>query len=134
MRQRKTRRKNLASHTQHWQLAANVNEESLRDCLSCGVCCFSQLETYVRVTGDDWARLGAEAEEHAHFIGNRAYMKMREGHCSALEVRDGFGGERAYFCKVYEIRPQTCRDLGRGSPQCAGERALKAQRTLAVLV
>ena len=27
-------------------------------CLHCGVCCFSRLETYVRVTGDDWTRLG----------------------------------------------------------------------------
>lgn len=51
------------------------------------MCCFSQLETYVRVTGFDWERLGDERERVAHFIGNRAYMRMEGGHCTALAVR-----------------------------------------------
>ena len=52
------------------------------DCLRCGVCCFSQLETYVRVSGDDWTRLGDDGQRVAHFIGHRAYMKMSGGHCA----------------------------------------------------
>ena len=80
----------------------------------------------MRVTGDDWARLGAAAERVAHFIDHRAYMRMSEGHCSALELRSGAGGEVEYFCTLYDRRPQICRDLARGSPQCAGERTLKA--------
>ena len=46
------------------------------DCLHCGVCCHSRLETYVRVTGEDWDRLGADAERVAHFIGNKAYIRL----------------------------------------------------------
>jgi Fe-S-cluster containining protein len=99
------------------------------DCLRCGVCCFSPAERFVRVTGSDWARLGESAEQVAHFIGrgNEAYMKMTDGHCAALEVRRGPGanGEAEYFCTIYDRRPQICRDLARGSPECAGERALK---------
>jgi uncharacterized protein len=95
------------------------------DCRRCGVCCFSASPTYVRVTGDDWSRLGAEAERVAHFVENRAFMRMRDGHCAALEVRRGADGAADFFCTIYERRPQTCRDLARGSPQCLGEIATK---------
>ena len=101
-------------------------------CLRCGVCCFSKLETYVRVTGEDWTRLGAEVEGVAHFIGNRAYMRMRDEHCGALQLRAGADGSREYFCSVYDKRPSTCRQLERGSPQCEGEIALKGERPLAL--
>lgn len=94
------------------------------------MCCFSRLETYVRVTGDDWSRLGPDADQHAHFIGHRAYLRMREGHCAALEIRpdpDLPGGVH-HVCTIYERRPQICRDLARGSPECEGEIALKGDR------
>ena len=97
------------------------------DCVACGACCFSQLPTYVRVTGDDWSRLGHPAEEGAHFVESRAYMKRHEGHCAALAVREGAAG-REYFCTIYEDRPQVCRDLARGSPQCEAELEQKADR------
>ncbi|MBC7369898.1 MAG: YkgJ family cysteine cluster protein [Undibacterium sp.] len=98
------------------------------DCLRCGVCCFSKLETYVRVTGDDWTRLGPMAERVAQFIGNKAYMQMRDGHCAALEPRAAADGTRQYFCAIYAKRPETCRELARGSPQCEGEIARKGAR------
>jgi len=83
----------------------------------------------VRVTGDDWERLGADTQRVAHFIGNRAYMRMSEaGRCAALEVRLTADGAREFFCTVYERRPQVCRDLGRGSPECEGERLAKGAR------
>jgi len=93
------------------------------DCQRCGACCFSAGPHFVRVTGADWARLGADAERLAHFAGrgHEAFMRMRDGHCAALDVRSG--GE--FFCTIYERRPQTCRDLGRGSPECRGELAMK---------
>ncbi|HYD85299.1 MAG TPA: YkgJ family cysteine cluster protein [Opitutus sp.] len=97
------------------------------DCRRCGVCCFSRAEAYVRVTGEDWARLGEQAEAMAHFIGNRAFMRMAGGHCAALEVRRDADGAADYFCGIYERRPQVCRDLARGSPECAGERETKAE-------
>ena len=96
------------------------------DCRCCGVGCFSEMETYVRVTGADWARLGDAAETFAHFVGHRAYMRMCGGRCAALEVRvDAATGARDFFCAIYERRPQVCRDLARGSPECEGERARK---------
>lgn len=99
------------------------------DCRRCGVCCFSPAAAYVRVTGDDWARLGEQAEAFAHFIGHRAFMRMRDGHCAALVIRreaEDARGEADYFCAIYERRPQICRDLARGSAECLGERTVKA--------
>ncbi len=100
------------------------------ECLACGTCCFSNLETYVAVTGDDHARLGGDADELVVFHGTRAYMKMVEGRCAALRI----DVERARFvCAVYERRPSTCRELERGSPACAGEIATKGDRPLVQL-
>lgn len=102
-------------------------------CLRCGVCCFSRLDTYVRVTGEDWSRLGESADALAHFIGHRAYLRMTDGHCAALAIKpaaDG-SGAREYFCTIYERRPQTCHDLARGSPECEAEIALKGGRPAA---
>ena len=67
------------------------------DCLRCGACCFSPAEAFVRVTGPDWARLGDAAERLAHFIGHRAYMKMADGHCAALELRTTPAGGAGVF-------------------------------------
>ena len=80
----------------------------------------------MRVTGEDWTRLGETAERVAHFIGHRAYLKMAAGHCAALEPRGRADGSTEFFCTIYEARPQICRDLARGSAECAGERATKA--------
>lgn len=92
------------------------------DCLRCGICCHGNLDTYVRVSGADWERLGADAGRVAHFIGHRAYMRMSgRGHCAALDVRVATDGSREFFCTVYDKRPQVCRDLGRGSPECEAE-------------
>jgi Fe-S-cluster containining protein len=107
-----------------------VNGEFHSNCLACGVCCHSQLESYVRVSGDDWARFGDEAERVAHFIGHRAYLKMQHGHCAALELQKDDEGRPVYFCTIYERRPQICRALDRGSPQCEAERALKGERVV----
>ncbi len=95
------------------------------ECRRCGVCCFSESPTYVRVSGTDWTRLGAKAEACAQFIGNRAFMRMRAGHCAALKVERDATGTVGFFCTVYEDRPQACRDLDRGSPECGGELAMK---------
>ena len=80
---------------------------------------------FVRVTGDDWTRLGDRADELAQFIGHRAFMRMRQGHCAALKVRAAAGEAADFFCTIYEHRPQVCRDLARGSAECDAERTLK---------
>lgn len=100
------------------------------ECLQCGTCCFSLLLDYVSVSGDDHARLGERAEELVWFEGNRAYMRMVDGHCAALciELQSG-----EFVCDAYATRPQVCRDLERGSGACRGEIAAKAERPLSAL-
>ena len=95
--------------------------ETPPDCRRCGACCFSASPTFVSVTGNDWSRLGAEAGRLAHFVGNRAFMRMQGGHCVGLEVRRTAEGGADFFCTIYEKRPEICRTLERGSAQCAGE-------------
>jgi hypothetical protein len=76
-------------------------------CQRCGACCFSPSETYVRLDGADWARLGPDAERVAHFIGNRAYLRIAGGGCMALAVSpDPETGARRFFCTVYDRRPR----------------------------
>lgn len=94
------------------------------DCQACAACCFSDLETYVRVTGDDHERLGDHAEVLVWFEENRAYLRMLNGHCAALAWDD----RGRFFCTVYDVRPAVCRSVQRGTPQCAGERFLKGER------
>jgi Fe-S-cluster containining protein len=77
------------------------------------------------VRGDDHARLGDDADALTVFHGNEAYMRMHDGHCSALRIAQGAD---AFSCSVYETRPDTCRDLERGSPECAGEIATNGER------
>ena len=105
-------------------------DRDLPECLACGTCCFSRDPRYVRVSGDDHARLGEDAERLTVFIGNRAYMRMEDGHCAALVIdREA----RRFVCTVYETRPETCRALERGSPACEGERVEKGGRPRASL-
>jgi Fe-S-cluster containining protein len=96
------------------------------DCQKCGVCCFSDSAEYVWVTGYDWTQLGDDADRLAHFIGNRAFMKMKGGHCAALRVTRIPGEPAKFFCTVYDRRPEICRVLERGSPECLGELETKA--------
>ncbi len=99
-------------------------------CLECGVCCFSELPTYVRVSGDDHERLGERAESLVHFVENKAYMRMKDGHCAALVVDVATA---QFVCSVYETRPETCRDLARASGACFGEIESKGERPFVAL-
>ena len=83
------------------------------ECTRCAACCYSKSERYVPVTGVDYARLGDAADQLVVFWGNKAFMKMKDGHCAALRI-DG----HAFFCTVYDRRPEICRELERGSGQC----------------
>jgi Fe-S-cluster containining protein len=80
---------------------------------------------YVRVMGTDWGRLGPDAERWATFTGNRAHLRMKDGHCAALERRRTADGCAIWFCTIYERRPDVCRDLGENTPQCEAERLRK---------
>jgi uncharacterized protein len=100
------------------------------ECLACGTCCFSRLASYVSVTGRDHARLAERAEELVWFDGNKAYMRMLDGHCAALRIETRTG---RFVCGAYVLRPEVCRDLARGSSACLGELETKASRPLLAL-
>jgi len=99
-------------------------------CLVCGACCFSFLERYIRVTGDDHARMGYLADRFTHFIENRCYMLIVDGHCAALKIDTTTS---QFLCDAYECRPSICRNLERGSPECRFEHATKVERSAAAL-
>ncbi len=100
------------------------------ECLTCGACCFSLLAAYVRVSGHDHARLAERADELVWFEGNRAYMRMVDGHCGALRIEPASG---RFFCSAYATRPDVCRELARGSAECRGELDAKAERPVLAL-
>ncbi len=100
------------------------------ECTKCGVCCFSRAPDYLRVFGSDYERLGDDAEALTHFIDNRAFMRLEEGHCIALRYH---AESSQFLCSIYENRPDVCRALERGSGQCAAERAEKGERPLVML-
>lgn len=76
------------------------------------------------VTGNDHQRLGPDAEQWVQWQNNRAFMRMTDGHCAALELQPGANGPQ-FVCTIYDQRPQTCRDLARGSPQCEADWSTK---------
>jgi uncharacterized protein len=97
------------------------------ECTSCGVCCFSELPEYVRVFGCDWDRMDERARGLTEFIGNRCYMRIEGGRCAALVIDVV---EKRFLCSIYEMRPDCCRALERGSGACLGELATKRERPL----
>ena len=84
----------------------------------------------MRVTGDDYARMGDRADRLVRFDGFRGYMRMSDDHCSALVV-DAASGR--WMCSAYAVRPQVCRDLARSSGECLAELDAKAERPLVAL-
>jgi uncharacterized protein len=75
------------------------------------------------VTGSDYSRLGDDASDLVEWIGNQAFMKIEEGHCIALRIDPA--SPTPFACNVYDRRPEICRSLERGSPQCLGELSTK---------
>jgi hypothetical protein len=104
-----------------------LDASDLPECLACGTCCFSTLPEYLRVFGVDHDRMDDRARAFTHFIGNRCFMRLEDGHCAALVVD---AERRLFVCSIYESRPDTCRALERGSGACRGEIATKAERPL----
>jgi len=99
------------------------------ECTTCGTCCFSTLPEYIRVFGYDWDRLDERAQSFTHFLGNRCYMRMEGGRCTALVV-DVSAPRPRFLCSIYEVRPDVCRSLERGSGNCRADLHEKAERPL----
>ena len=72
------------------------------------------------VTGDDWSRLGDDADALTEWNESHAFMRMRGGRCIALAVAPG-----SARCTIYPRRPEVCRALERGGSACEIDRARK---------
>jgi Fe-S-cluster containining protein len=97
------------------------------ECLTCGTCCFAEIDAYIRVFGCDYDRMDDRARSLTVFIGNQCFMRMEGGHCAALVIEPE---TRRFVCSIYEVRPDCCRGLERGSGACLGELHTKAERPL----
>ena len=104
-----------------------VPEIAVPECTACGTCCFSELPEYIRVWGVDFDRMDERAQALTHFIDNRCYMRLEEGHCIALTIDPV---RKRFLCSIYEMRPDACRWLQPGTGVCLGELATKAERPL----
>lgn len=111
-------------------MGSKLDTSDLPSCVACGACCFSTLPEYIRVFGNDLDRMDDRARALTEFIGNRCFMRIAEGHCSALVVDPE---ARTFVCSIYAMRPDVCRSLEPGSGQCRADRHEKVDRTLVAL-
>lgn len=80
--------------------------------------------------GIDRDRMDDRAAAFTEFIGNRCFMQMREGRCAALVIDPA---AETFVCSIYEMRPDVCRSLDRGTGQCRADWTEKRERTLIAL-
>jgi hypothetical protein len=88
------------------------------------------------VSGNDYERLGDDAERLVEWIGNTAFMRLERVaddllKCAALSI-DARGG--TFSCSIYETRPAVCRDLQRRSDACRDEIEAKSGRQKRALI
>ena len=102
-------------------------DPSVPECLACGTCCFAELVQYIRVFGVDCERMDQRAQALTHFVENRVFMRMQDGHCAALVIDPD---SRRFVCSIYEMRPDCCRGLERGSGACLDDLRGKRERPL----
>lgn len=97
-------------------------ETPIPDCLTCGICCYYAL--CVSVTNDDqtppenyWEIM---LEDAASEIVVNKYLKRTSLNCNYLsgKIRETVG------CRIYDARPQTCRDFEAGSDRCHAYRRM----------
>jgi len=58
-------------------------------------------------------------------------MKMANGHCIALKIFSSKNGTARFSCSVYDRRPEICRALERGSPECLADLETKGNSVAA---
>ena len=90
------------------------------DCQKCGACCratppYSRLK-YVTIYSDDLARMTVEQRNlHTVFEDGKYGIKIKDNlECSALNGNIGSCVE----CKIYDNRPDICRNFEAGSMIC----------------
>lgn len=93
-------------------------DPELPSCVECGICCNFNEPRYAMIFEDDDARLIEADRALTHWADGRRYMRVKDGHCAALDTTGGLS-----VCTIYERRPFLCRDYPRGGEQCLAIRA-----------
>ncbi len=92
------------------------------ECTDCGACCFNEHAGYIRVFLVDYARMDERALGFCTEEEGVRHLRFENGHCSALGVdRD----TNRVGCTIYEMRPDACRWLERGSGECRSQLSAK---------
>lgn len=91
-------------------------------CRSCGACCTPQRNdaVYVGVSASDVARFSRNFRNQSVAHGAILTKLDSVGHCVCVALR-GTVGKRV-SCAIYERRPDECRRLAVGSPECLAAR------------
>ncbi|HJZ83724.1 MAG TPA: YkgJ family cysteine cluster protein [Polyangia bacterium] len=89
------------------------------DCQRCGACCYGP-DHYIDLLPADLLRLGGRTAGRYAVAGGRgrASMQMVHAHCAALLARQGH-----FWCRIYGRRPDACRRVEVGTPECLRARA-----------
>ncbi len=93
------------------------------DCTTCGACCVG---LGVNLSAADEARLFADEVLALTRIDSegvtRSMKQLEGGACIALH-RDAAG---RFLCRIYDRRPDACREFERGSRRCHGLREMRS--------
>jgi uncharacterized protein len=89
------------------------------DCVTCGACCMALVCVGVRpdepVAAEDYWDVTVEDGNGALAVVDRFVRRDAEtSYCASLEIRNGVEA----LCRIYENRPQICRDFEAGSDKC----------------
>ena len=88
------------------------------DCVTCGACCMAMLAVGVRphekIAPEDFWDITVEGREGAIVVDRFVRRDSETFYCTALEI---VNNEKA-LCRIYNERPQMCRDFEAGSDKC----------------
>jgi Fe-S-cluster containining protein len=96
-----------------------MSEYSENPCLTCGACCMTYRVSFYWADGDARGLAPALTERVNAHVACMAGTNAKAPRCAAL---DGEPGGR-YACRVYEQRPEPCREVQIGDDKCRHARA-----------
>jgi Fe-S-cluster containining protein len=91
----------------------------LNPCLACGACCKSYRVSFYWAEAEQRGLPAALTEQVNPFLSCMAGTNTKRPYCAALQ-RSSDGG---FACRVYEQRPDPCREVQIGDDKCLQARA-----------
>lgn len=88
-------------------------------CLACGACCMSYRVSFYWAEAEQRGLPGVLTEQVNPFLSCMAGTNAKRPHCAALQQPPDGG----FSCRVYEQRPDPCREVQIGDDKCLQARA-----------